>query len=146
MLTLFAITLMFQKRFFCLTYPGKVKMWLKVVKSGMVRFRTSRTFCSSLLRSSVRIRGQTSPGVATHLVRSRMAKWQVRARVKKIAFEYGSYAKQKTRSRSGQTRSSNENVAWHATHILRDVEFRTQNSIAVFPFLFDLRKDHGQVN
>ena len=45
-----------------LTCPGKVKMWHKVEKSGMVRFRTSRSFRLPLLRSSISIRGQTSRG------------------------------------------------------------------------------------
>ena len=58
---LFAETLIFPKAtYFCLTYPGKVKVSPKVVKLGMVGFRRSRNFCLYLLRSSVSIREQTS--------------------------------------------------------------------------------------
>ena len=47
-----------KKQHFCLTFPGKVKMRPKVVKSGMVGFRTSQAFRSPLLRNSITIRGQ----------------------------------------------------------------------------------------
>ena len=60
-------------------------MWPKVVKSGMVRFRTSRSFRLSFFRSSISISGQTSRGGGgnhpTPQVRSRMAKYEVQARV-----------------------------------------------------------------
>ena len=61
---LFAKKLIFQKCIiFCLACPGKVKMWPKIVKSGMGRFKTSRSFRWSLLQSSISIRGQASRGV-----------------------------------------------------------------------------------
>ena len=41
---LLAKNLIFPKKHYCLTCPGNVKMWPKVVKSGMVRFRTWRSF------------------------------------------------------------------------------------------------------
>ena len=60
---LFAKSLIFPKsNIFSLTCHGKVKMWPNVVKSGMVRLSTSRSFRLSLLRSSIAIRGQTSGG------------------------------------------------------------------------------------
>ena len=60
---LFAKNVIFPERsIFCLTCPGKVKMWTKEVKSYMVRFKTSRSFRLSLLRSSISIRGQSSRG------------------------------------------------------------------------------------
>ena len=61
---------------FCLTCPGQVKMWPKVVKSDMVRFRTSRQAVYEL--------GGKRAGGGNHphpQVRSRMAKQEVRARV-----------------------------------------------------------------
>ena len=46
-----------EKQHFCLTFPGKVKMRPKVVKSWMVGFKTSEAFRSLLLRNSITIRG-----------------------------------------------------------------------------------------
>ena len=60
---LFAKSWSYQKStLFCLTCPGKFKMWPKVVKLDMVRFRASRSFHLSLLLSSISNRGQTSRG------------------------------------------------------------------------------------
>ena len=60
---LFAQTLIFRKgSIVCLTCPGKVKMWPKVVKSGVAIFRTSRTFRLFLLRSSISTRGKRDEG------------------------------------------------------------------------------------
>ena len=42
-----------KKQHFCLTFPGKVKVISKVVKSGMVGLRTSRNFRSPWLRNSL---------------------------------------------------------------------------------------------
>ena len=46
-----------KRNIFCLTCPGKVKIWLKVVKSGMFRFKTSklsvRLCCEALLQLRV---------------------------------------------------------------------------------------------
>ena len=46
-----------RKQHFCLTAPRKIKMWPKVVKSGMDGLKTSQTFRSSLLWGSITIRG-----------------------------------------------------------------------------------------
>ena len=78
---LFAKSLSSQKRNIFFTCPGKVKMYPKVVKLGIIRFTTPRSFRLSLMRSSISIRGQTSRGHPPPQVCSRMAKWQVRARV-----------------------------------------------------------------
>ena len=63
---------------FSFTYPGKVKMWPKVINSGMVIFKTSQPFRLFLFRSSISIGGQTSRGWrgrgGNPGVRSRMAK------------------------------------------------------------------------
>ena len=76
---LFAKNLIFPKsNFFCLTCPGKVKMWPKVVKSGLVRFKTSLFFCLLLLQGSISIKGQTSRGVATPTLRCSLGWWNRR--------------------------------------------------------------------
>ena len=61
----FPLSFLFQKLFlsnFCLPCPGKVKVWPKVVESGMFWFRTSQTSHWSLLRNCLAITGQTSSG------------------------------------------------------------------------------------
>ena len=40
-----------KKQHFCSTFPGKIKMRSKVVKSEIVGFRTSQAFRSPLLRN-----------------------------------------------------------------------------------------------
>ena len=61
-----------------MTCPGKVKMWPKVVKSGLVRFKTSLFFCLLLLQGSISIKGQTSRGVATPTPRCSLGWWNRR--------------------------------------------------------------------
>ena len=67
-----------EKQHFMFGLPWKDQMWPKVAKSGVVIFRTSRTFRLFLLRSSTSTRGQTSWGwkdPSPHSqVRSRMSK------------------------------------------------------------------------
>ena len=63
-----------KKQHFLFNLPLEGQNVTKVGKSGMVRFRTSRSFRLSFLRSSISIRGQTTWGCPPPQVRSGKAK------------------------------------------------------------------------